>query len=63
MHKIQNSHPNTFNLQKLDEKLTCMAMIHALPDDYANFTSLVLLLGFLDRITLQDIFHAEETNC
>src|SRR5882672_1826580 len=63
MHKMQNLHPNNFNLKKLDEELTCMEMIHALPEDYANFTSSVLLLGLLDKTTLQDAFHAEETNC
>src|SRR5882724_7294730 len=63
MHKIQNLHPNNFDLQKLDEELTCMAMIHALPEDYANFMSSILLLGSLDKSMLQDAFHAEETNC
>src|SRR5882724_11426396 len=48
---------------KLHEELTCMAMICALPDDYVNFTSSILLLGLLDKITLQDKFHAKETNC
>src|SRR5882672_8428944 len=62
MRKMQNLRPNNFDLKKLDEELTCMAMIRALPEDYANFTSSVLLLGSLDKTTLQDAFHAEETN-
>ena len=41
----------------------CMAMIRALPEDYANFTSMVLLLGTLNKVKLQDAFHAEEANC
>jgi len=40
-----------------------MAMIRALPEDYANFTSMVLLLGTLNKVKLQDAFHAEEANC
>ena len=63
MHKMQNLCPNNFDLQKLDEELTCMAMIHALPEDYANFMSSILLLGSLDKSMLQDAFHAEEMNC
>ena len=63
MHKMQNLHPNNFDLQKLDEELMCMAMICALPEDYAIFTSSILLLGSLDKSTLQDTFHAKETNC
>jgi len=60
---MQNLHPNNFDLQKLNEELTCMAMIYALLEDYTNFTSSVLLLGTLDKTKLQDAFHAKETNC
>jgi len=40
-----------------------MAIIQALPEEYANFTSSVLLLGTLSKSVLQDAFYAEETNC
>ena len=39
-----------------------MAMICALPEEYTNFTSSILLLGTLDKKTLQEAFHAEEMN-
>jgi len=62
MHKVQNLCPNNFDLQKLDDELMFMAMIHALLEDYANFTSSILLLRSLDKNTLQDTFHAKEMN-
>ena len=40
-----------------------MAMIRALPEEYVNFTSSVLLLGTLSKSALQDTFYMEETNC
>jgi len=40
-----------------------MAMIQALPEEYMNFMSSVLLLGTLSKSALQDTFYAEETNC
>jgi len=39
-----------------------MAMIQALPEEYTNFTSSILLLGTLRKSALQDTFYAEETN-
>ncbi|EGN91167.1 hypothetical protein SERLA73DRAFT_80985 [Serpula lacrymans var. lacrymans S7.3] len=39
-----------------------MAMIRALPDQYAHFTSSLLLLGTLDKTQLRDAFLAEEVN-
>ena len=62
MRKMQNLWPSNFDLQKLDKELTCMAMIHALPEEYTNFTSSILLLGTLNKSMLQEAFHAEETN-
>jgi len=63
MCKMQNLCPNNFDLQKLNEELTCMAMMCALLEDYTNFTSSILLLGTLDETKLQNTFHAKETNC
>ncbi|EGO21551.1 hypothetical protein SERLADRAFT_351077, partial [Serpula lacrymans var. lacrymans S7.9] len=37
-------------------------MIRALPDQYAHFTSSLLLLGTLDKTQLRDAFLAEEVN-
>ncbi|EGN91310.1 hypothetical protein SERLA73DRAFT_19158, partial [Serpula lacrymans var. lacrymans S7.3] len=62
MHQIQNLRPTGFSLSELDHELTCMAMIRALPDQYAHFTSSLLLLGTLDKTQLRDAFLAEEVN-
>ncbi|EGN91315.1 hypothetical protein SERLA73DRAFT_80703, partial [Serpula lacrymans var. lacrymans S7.3] len=62
MHQIQNLRPTGFSLSELDDELTCMAMIRALPDQYAHFTSSLLLLGTLDKTQLRDAFLAEEVN-
>jgi len=40
---MQNLQLNNFVLQKLGEDLICMAIICALPENYANFTSSILL--------------------
>ena len=63
MSKMQNLHPANFNLKQLDEELACMIMIQALPEEYTNFTSSILLLGTLSKSALQDTFYMEETNC
>ena len=63
MSKMQNLWPTNFDLKQLDKELACMAMIWALPEEYANFTSSILLLGTLSKSALQDTFYAEEMNC
>ncbi|EGO04574.1 hypothetical protein SERLA73DRAFT_68261 [Serpula lacrymans var. lacrymans S7.3] len=63
MHQIQNLCPTGFTLAKLDNELTCMAIIRVLPDEYAHFTSSLLLLGSLDKTQLRYAFLAEEINC
>ncbi|EGN93621.1 hypothetical protein SERLA73DRAFT_145285, partial [Serpula lacrymans var. lacrymans S7.3] len=60
MHQIQNLRPTGFSLSELDDELTCMAMIRALPDQYAHFTSSLLGLGTLDKTQLRDAFLAKE---
>jgi len=62
MSKMQNLRPKNFDLKQSDEELVCMAMIRALPEEYASFTSSVLLLSTLSKSALQDAFYAEETN-
>jgi len=63
MSKLQNLRPKNFDLKQLDKELVCMAMIQALPEEYVNFTSSVLLLSTLSKSALQDAFYTEETNC
>jgi len=58
---IQNLRPKDFTLAKLDEELLSMTMIRALPDDYDNFVSSVLLLDKLDKEVIIQAFQTEET--
>ena len=57
---IQNLHPDKFTLEKMDQELACMAMIHALPEDYSSFMSATLLLTDLNKEKLQSAFMTEE---
>src|SRR3979490_1276533 len=57
---IQNLHPSPFTLTQMDEELTCMAMIRALPQEYSSFVSATLLLTDLDKEKLQSAFITEE---
>ncbi|KIM85859.1 hypothetical protein PILCRDRAFT_65745 [Piloderma croceum F 1598] len=61
MHTIQNLRPKGFTLEKLDEELASMAMIRSLPDDYSSFVSSLLLMDKLEKSTIQQAFHTEET--
>ena len=47
----------------MDDELACMAMIHALPQDYTSFVSATLLLTDLDKEKLQSAFVTEEAQC
>ena len=62
MQNIRNLRPSTFSLTDLDDELIAMAMITALPHDYASFRSSLLLLDQVDHSTLQEAFRNEETN-
>src|SRR3954469_10671 len=62
MRKIRQLRPKSFTLATLDDELTCMTMIRALPEEYSTFTSSLLLLGTLDKDTLSDAFITEELN-
>src|SRR3954462_1920029 len=62
MRKIRQLRPKTFTLATLDDELTCMTMIRALPEEYSTFTSSLLLLGSVDKETLSDAFITEELN-
>jgi len=58
---MQNLQPKNFDLEKLEEFM--YGHIRALPEEYANFTSLVLLLSTLNKSELQGAFYGEGTNC
>jgi len=60
---IQNLHPATFTIEQMDNELAFMAMIHALPQDYASFVSATLLLTDLDKEKIQSAFVTEEAQC
>src|SRR3954466_7029696 len=62
MRKIRQLIPKSFALATLDDELTCMTMIRALPEEYSTFTSSLLLLSTLDKDTLSDAFITEELN-
>ena len=44
MARIQQLHPTTFTLKTSDDKMSCMAMMHALGDEYKHFISSLALL-------------------
>ncbi|KAF5385137.1 hypothetical protein D9615_001088 [Tricholomella constricta] len=50
-----------YTLEKLDEELTIMAMIRALPGEFNSFISSVLLLSTLSKDAVLDAFRTEET--
>ena len=49
MQVIQSLHPADFKIEMLDEKLQCMVLIHALPDEYCHLAVSLLLLDKLDK--------------
>ena len=51
-----------FTLKKLDEELQCMAMIHALPEEYRHLSSSLLLVDKLDKATILQAFRSDELN-
>jgi hypothetical protein len=60
MQAIQNLRPSSFDINKLDEELFSMAMIRALPEDYNNFVSSLLIQDKLDKSTIIQAFQTEE---
>jgi hypothetical protein len=62
MGTIQNLCPKDFTLEKLDEELQSMALIRALPDEYAHLSSSLLLMENLDKNTILQAFRSEELN-
>jgi hypothetical protein len=62
MARIQQLRPSTFDLKTSDAKLSCMAMMHALGDEYKHFTSSLALLTDLDKDKVKVAFQTEEIN-
>ena len=62
MARIKELHPSTFDLTKLDDKLTCMALIHSLRPDYSHFTSFLALLTGLDKDKVKAAFQTKDIN-
>jgi len=58
---IQDLCPADFDLAKLDDELASMAMIRALPEEFSNFASLLLLMDKLDKASIQQAFVSEES--
>jgi hypothetical protein len=61
MRRITDLRSSDFDIKKLDEELTSMALIRALSDEYSGFVSSLLLLDKLDRATIHSAFVTEET--
>jgi len=55
--------PAGFTLDKLDCELLSITLIHALPTEYNNFASSLLLLDLLDLNKCQSAFQNEESQC
>ncbi|GBE78927.1 predicted protein [Sparassis crispa] len=63
MQRVKDLRPNDFNLTKLDEELTSMAMIRALPvEEYGAFTSALLQRDILSKDVVTQAFVTEEIN-
>ena len=58
--KIKNLRPDTFKLDTLDSELASMAMIRALPEDYAPFVSSLLMKDTLTTDVVEQAFITED---
>ncbi|KZT19014.1 hypothetical protein NEOLEDRAFT_1183768 [Neolentinus lepideus HHB14362 ss-1] len=61
MQDICALHPKDFTIDSLNNDFTSMALICALPAEYNNFMSSLLLLDSLDLSKLQSVFQNEES--
>src|SRR5271156_468840 len=61
MQDIKSLRPSGFSLTDLDKELLCMTLIRALPSEYNNFASSLLLLDSLDLDKLKSAFQTEES--
>ena len=62
MAAIVNLRPIGFTLKQLDEELQSMALIRALPTEYAHLANSLLLMDNLKKDTILQAFRAEEQN-
>ena len=63
MHTIKDLRPAAFTLDELDDDLACMALIRSLPlDQYASFSSSLLLLPSISMSILKEALQAQESN-
>lgn len=56
VHLIKNLRPTTFTIQDLDDELQCMALIRALPDEFATFASTLMITDKLKKVDLVAAF-------
>ena len=62
MTSIKNLRPKEYTLSSLDDELEIMTLVRALPDDYSNFSSALLLKDNLTKSVVQEAFKNEEAN-
>ena len=62
MQAIQNLQPLDSILEQLDEELQCMALVHALPDEFHYLASTLLLVDKLNKGMILQEFRSEELN-
>jgi hypothetical protein len=62
MANIQQLRPSTLDLKTSDDELSCMAMMHALGNEYKHFTSSLTLLMDLVKVKVKAAFQTEEIN-
>ncbi|KNZ75715.1 hypothetical protein J132_01965 [Termitomyces sp. J132] len=56
--------PAGYTLKMLDDELSTMAMLHALPhEEYSSFISLILMLNGFTKDAILEAFRTEETQC
>ena len=62
MQAIQNLWPVGFTIEQLDNELQCMALIHALFDEFHHLASTLLLVDKLDKAMILQAFRSKELN-
>src|SRR6185369_11496457 len=62
MANIKNLRSATMTIEQLDEELSAMALIRALPKEYSHLSMSLLLLDKLDKDVVMEAFRSEELN-
>jgi hypothetical protein len=60
MNSVKNLRPSNYDLDKLDEELTAMTMIRALPEEYNNLVASLLIMDKLDKASIMAAFQSYE---